>query len=95
MSIDKLINKLLLSFNPYFLLCCMPSNFMYAFIFQLKNKYGDAFLRGNNGMYSCKDVVPHTHQSSNMFKSGLINPLHPDINLHILYTVLCSFRYIS
>ena len=61
---------------------------MCAFIFQLKNKYGDAFLRGNNGMYSCKDVVPHTHQSSNMFKSGLINPLHPDINLHILYTVV-------
>ncbi|RMX53530.1 hypothetical protein pdam_00004401 [Pocillopora damicornis] len=26
----------------------MPSNFMCAFIFQLKNKYGDAFLRGNN-----------------------------------------------
>ena len=59
MSIDKLINKLLLSFNWYFLLCSMPSNFMYAFIFQLKNKYGDAFLRGNNGMYSFKDVIPH------------------------------------
>ena len=40
-------------------------------------------------------LYPITHQSSNMFKSGHIKVLHPDINLHILYTVLCSFRYIS